>query len=260
MSKTAPIEHAFITAAGFGARMRPLTDDRSKPMVEVGGKPIIGHVLDRLVAAGVKYVGVNTFYKPESLEAYLQQYETAHPGLTITVIRENELMDTGGGIKGGLSTMPDAPFYVVSGDSYWEDSDAGDALKLMAAQFDPATMDMILMLKTLADMHPTRGSADYNIDNAGKLTRTPDKTGPYAWMSVRIIKDHSLFDNTPDTPFSFLTLMDKAQTAGRLHGYKHEGAWHHFSTPADIAAVNNLLAAQKKTVTEEPHAKRGPTI
>ena len=260
MSTSAPIEHAFITAAGLGERMRPLTDNCCKPMVEIGGKPIIGYVLDRLVAAGIKYVGVNTFYKPESLETYLQQYETAHPGLTIAPIREDVLLNTGGGIKNGLGTMPDAPFFVISGDSFWEDADAGAALSLMAQQFDPAKADIMLLLKDLKDMHPTEGSPDYNIDNTGKISRSLDKTGAYAWTSIRIIKNHAVFDNTPDTPFSFLTLMDRAEAAGKLQGMLHTGQWHHFSTPADVAAVNLHLVTQKKTANDEPLLMRPPSI
>ena len=261
MNKNAPIEHAFITAAGLGERMRPLTNDRCKPMVEVAGQPIIGHVLDRLVAAGIKYVGVNSFYKPDNLEAYLQQYGAAHPGLTITIVREDILLNTGGGIKNALSTMPDAPFFVISGDSFWDDDPSGAALDLMAQHFNPATTDIMLLLKDLNEMHPTEGSADYDIDNNRNLTRSPTKTGAYAWTSIRIIKNKTIFDNTPDTPFSFLELLDRAQAVGKLQGLLHAGAWHHFSTPADIMAVNNYVALQKKILgTEELPLKRAPTF
>lgn len=258
-----PIKNAIITAAGKGERMRPLTNDGCKPMVMVAGQPIIGHVLDRLIDAGVTYVAVNTHYKPDSLIAYLQQYAITHPGLTIKTLHEDELLDTGGGIKNLLRIMPepDQPFYVISGDSYWEDSAAGSVLTLMADSFDPTQSDIMLLLKKLKDMHPTAGSPDYDIDEKlGKPSRSMAKTGSYAWTSVRIIKNHAVFDNTPQGAFSFLTLMDRAEKAGRLQGLLHEGAWHHFSTPADVAAINNLTALQKKTVTEEPPQRRAPAI
>lgn len=265
------IKNAIITAAGLGTRMHPLTVDRCKPMVEVAGQPIIGHVLDRLVAAGITHVGINTHYKPDGLNAYLQDYAAANPGLSIRTLHEDVLLDTGGGIKNLLQVMPDPdqPLFVVSGDSYWEDSTQGAALQRMAAAFDPNRSDMLLLLKKRADMTPTAGSADYHIDNQGNLTRSHDQTGPYAWTSIRIIKNHKLFDNTPDTPFTFRILMDQAQNVGRLQGMLHDGAWHHFSTPADVAAVNNLMSAQKKTLAPglepstpaQPHpAKRGPQI
>ncbi len=246
---TVTITKAIVTAAGLGSRMQPLTADRCKPMVEVDGKPIIGHVLDRLVAAGVRHVAVNTHYKPEGLKAYLHDYQAAHPGLSIKTLHEDVLLDTGGGIKNLLPLLPDPDqaFYVVSGDSFWEDAPNGQALQLMAARFDPAQSDILLLLKDLQAMSPTHGSADYSIDSQGNLTRSLDKTAPYAWTSIRIIKNHAVFDGTPAGPFSFLTLLDQAQSRGRLQGMQHEGVWHHFSTPADIAAVNQLLQAQKKT-------------
>lgn len=250
------IKNAIITAAGLGTRMHPLTNDRCKPMVEVDGKPIIGHVLDRLVAAGITHVGINTHYKPDGLNDYLQDYAAAHPNLTIRTLHEDVLLDTGGGIKNLLQIMPDPdqPLFVVSGDSYWEDAAVGSALTLMAKDFDAGKSDIVLLMKKLADMTPTKGSADYHIDNQGNLTRSLDQSGPYAWTSIRIIKNHSLFDNTPDTPFTFRILMDQAQAAGRLQGAVHTGQWHHFSTPADINAVNNLIDAQKKTLAAIPPA------
>lgn len=254
-----PITNAIITAAGKGERMRPLTDNICKPMVVVDGQPIIGHVLDRLVASGVNNVVINTHYKPESLLAFLQQYETSHPGLKISTLHEDVLLDTGGGIKNCMTLLPaDEPVIVVSGDSYWEDSDWGPALSLMQQRFDPAKMDMILLVKDVLEMHPTAALGDYDIDENGVLTRSLDKKGMYAWTSIRIIKNNSIFDGTPEGPFSFLPLMDKAQAAGRLHGMAHGGHWHHFTTPADVAAVNNMNAlqqqattAQKKTIAPE---------
>lgn len=253
-TNTRIIRNAIVTAAGLGNRMQPLTADRCKPMVEVDGKPIIGHVLDRLVAAGVTHVAVNTHYKAEGLRAYLQDYAAAHTGLTIQTLHEDVLLDTGGGIKNLLQVMPepDQPFFVVSGDSFWEDASQGQALQLMAQRFDPTQTDILLLLKDLREMTPTSGSSDYEIDLKGNLTRSLDKTALYAWTSIRIIKNHALFENTPEGPFSFLTLLDQAQAKGRLQGLLHEGVWHHFSTPADIDAVNNLLRLQKKTLTAAP--------
>lgn len=235
------IDQAFITAAGRGERMRPLTDECCKPMVIVQDKPIIGHVLDKLRAAGVRRIGVNSFYKPEGLEAYLQQYARQYPELTLTVVREDTLLDTGGGIKNGLPTiLSDRPFYVVSGDSYWEDAAGHSVLKDMAQAFNPATMDMMLLLRNLSSMTITKGSGDYDIRANGQIVRSLNQSGQYAWTSVRIIKNNSLFKGTPEGPFSFRILMDEAEKSGRLYGHIHQAEWHHFSTPADVEAVNRL--------------------
>lgn len=245
MNQPPIIEHAFITAAGWGKRMLPLTEDRPKPMVEAAGKPIIAHVLDRLVATGVKHIVINLFYKPEILQQFLQQYEAAHPGLTIVTVKEETLLDTGGGIRNGLDTLPDGPFYIVSGDSFWEDSGPIPALAQLAREWDGEKMDMLLLLQTLKDMYPTAGTGDYHMDTAGKLKRAGDKSGAYAWTSVRIIKNKRLFDGTPEGPFSFLDLMDAAQSAGKLYGTILKGQWHHLTSPDDVRAVNAYFASSK---------------
>lgn len=252
-----PITTAIITAAGKGERMRPLTNDRCKPMVEVAGQPIIGHVLNRLQEAGVTHVSINTHYKPESLRDYLQQYQDTHTGLTIKILHEDVLLDTGGGIKNLLQTLPDpeSPFYVVSGDSYWEDS-GFSVLNHMAENFDPEAKDIQLLLKDLKDMHPTVGTADYDIDKSGNISRSQNQTGLYAWTSVRIIKNKSVFDNTPEQPFTFRILMDRAEQNGRLQGIRHSGQWHHFSTPADVAAVNNLSTPETTAIRGAPAVGR----
>lgn len=241
MTADKTIDHAFITAAGRGERMKPLTDECCKPMVLVQGKPIIGHVLDRLWAAGVRHIGVNSFYKPEGLESYLQHYQAEHAGLHITVMRETTLLDTGGGIKNGLASMPDKPFFIVSGDSYWEDNPGTSALTAMAQKFDAQRMDMLFLLRARSKMTVTAGAGDYDIEPDGKIVRSLDQSGQYVWTSVRIIKNKALFNGSPEGPFSFRLLMDEAQHKNRLYGHIHEGEWHHFSTAADVEAVNNLL-------------------
>lgn len=244
MNTTLLIEHAFITAAGWGRRMLPLTDNIPKPMVVVAGQPIIGHVLDRLVRAGVKHVVVNLFYKPEPLQQFLRDYEAAHPEVKIVTIREKTLLDTGGGIRNGLATLPDRPFYVVSGDSFWEDGASGPALLRMAQQWNGDTMDMLLLLQELGTMRPTAGTGDYDIDQQGKIHRSLAQKGLYAWTSVRIIKNKSLFEGMPEGPFSFRDMLDAAEARGRLYGTIHDGQWHHLTTPADVGTVDLYFAAR----------------
>ena len=90
--------HAFILAAGMGKRLRPYTDSIPKPMVAVGGQPIIDRTIDKLIEAGVTQVTINTHYMADILEAHLRKRKD----IEITFSREETLLDTGGGIKNAL--------------------------------------------------------------------------------------------------------------------------------------------------------------
>jgi MurNAc alpha-1-phosphate uridylyltransferase len=232
-------DHAFILAAGMGTRLRPYTDNCPKPMVEIGGRPIIDQVLDRLQEAGVTDVTVNLHYMAGMMETHLRQRSA--PRLTFS--HETALLDTGGGVKNALGTMGRNPFFITAGDSVWTDGPPGAALDRMVAAWDPAKMDMLLLLQPLTHMTLTEGRGDYDVLPDGRAVRSRDKSGVAMWTSVRLCKP-SLFDDTPDGPFSFLTLMDRAEAQGKLYALMHDGDWHHISTPSDLERVNAAIAAQ----------------
>src|ERR1700679_1498727 len=91
-------ETAMILAAGRGERMQPLTLQKPKPLLEVGGRTMLDRALDKLLAQGVKRAVVNTFYLAEQIEAHL----AARRDIDIIISRETEILDTGGGIKNAL--------------------------------------------------------------------------------------------------------------------------------------------------------------
>src|SRR5690348_2144756 len=107
----------MIMAAGLGTRMRPLTNDRPKPMVMVGGKPLIDHAIDRLIAAGVKLIVVNVHYRAEMLISHLKRRSD---GTKILVSEEtDELLGTGGGVAKALSFFEGESFFIHNSDSIW---------------------------------------------------------------------------------------------------------------------------------------------
>lgn len=233
-------ERAFITAAGMGKRLRPYTDNCPKPLVYAGGRALIDYALDKLAAAGVKNVTVNLHYLGGLIETHLMNRSKPH----ITFSHERELLDTGGGIKKALPAMGPAPFYIIAGDSLWTDG-MEPALDRLAAAWNPAKMDLLLLLQPLARMSVTPGTGDYDMEPDGRITRNTCRKGAYMWTSIRIC-DPGLFDNSPDGAFSFLELMDKAQARGRLYGLVHDADWYHISTAEDLDRVNAHLGAQKR--------------
>jgi N-acetyl-alpha-D-muramate 1-phosphate uridylyltransferase len=229
----------MILAAGLGTRMRPLTLTRPKPLIDVAGRPLIDHILDLLGEAGVKTAVVNVHYLADLLEHHLGGRRQA-PHVIVSDERA-ALLDSGGGVKKALPHLGDAPFYVLNSDSFWIDGPRPNLLRLAEA-FDPARMDMLLLLASTATSTGYDGVGDFAMDPAGVLRRRREReVVPFAYAGVCIVNP-LLFSGTPDGPFSLNLLFDKAAAGGRLHGLRLDGAWLHVGTPEAIAAAEDRLA------------------
>lgn len=227
-------DHAFVLAAGLGTRLRPHTDTLPKPLVPVNGRPLLDYIFDHLKDAGVTHITVNLHHKPDRLREFL----ATRDDVAVTQSFEDELLDTGGGVKKALGSLGGKPFYLINGDAFW----VGPALRDIAAAFDPAKMDILLLLQPVAAMQLTEGVGDYDLLPDGRAVRNRAKTGTHMFAGIRLCRPE-IFADTPDGKFSFLTLMDAAEAAGRLYGLAHAGDWHHISTPDDLAAVDAAMRA-----------------
>jgi MurNAc alpha-1-phosphate uridylyltransferase len=228
-------DRAFILAAGKGTRLKPWTDTMPKPMVPVGGVPIIGHTLQKLEKAGVSDVMINLHHLPDVLEDYLQKIQRP----SIHYSHEDVLLETGGGTQKVLPFFEDRPFYMINGDALWSEKGV-PALDRLGDAFDADTMDILLLLQPVGQMTLTGGVGDYDLLPDGRAVRRTDKGGTHMFAGVRITVP-SIFDRQVGVPYSFLELMDRAQDAGRLHGLVHDGHWHHISTPEDLDRVNAAI-------------------
>lgn len=227
---------AFILAAGKGTRLRPYTDTLPKPMVSIAGKPIIDHLVGKLKEIEIKNVIINLFYLGDSIKDYFKN--TKQPYLIFS--DEDEILETGGGVKNALHHIKDDVFFLINGDAFWVDSDEESVLSTLNNQWNPEKMDILLLLQPVSEMKLTKGIGDYNISDNGRAVRSHDQSGDYMFAGVRLTKK-SVFENTPNTPFSFLKLMDEAEKKGKLFGVVHQGDWHHISTANDLKAVNESL-------------------
>lgn len=236
MTKTIPSK-AFILAAGHGTRLRPFTETRPKPLVEVNARTLLDRTLDQLCAAGVRDAVLNTHYLAEQIPAHLAERND----ITLHYSAEPELLDTGGGIKAAIHHFDEA-FYVLSGDGLWE---GDDTLRAMAEAWDDRKMDILILLQPIDRMTLTQGVGDYDLDAEGRARRCLDKSGAYMFTSMRI-NSPRIFDAAPDGAFSYLDLLDEAQEKGRLYGIVHDGDWHHISTPDDLEAVDAVYRRQEK--------------
>lgn len=233
------IDQGFILCAGFGTRMRPLTDTMPKPMVPINGKPMVDHVLDSFAAHGIDRAIINTHYLGDVLKDHLKNRKD----ITITLSHEDDILDTGGGIVKALPLLEEGAFYISSGDSYLQDGQGESALYRMEDAWDADKMDILILLQPVENMILTHGVGDYDLDKNGRATRSLDQSGAYMFTSLRINAPH-IFDDTPSGAFSYLQLLDQAQARGRLYGIVHNGDWHHISTPDDVTRVNDALSLQ----------------
>lgn len=227
----------MIMAAGFGQRMRPLTNGKPKPLVEVAGQPLIDYGLQRLAEAGCHLAVVNVHYLADQIEAWAKRH--ASPRIVISDERQ-ELLDTGGGIVKALPLLGDEPFFVVNSDSIWIDKER-PALERLKARWDETRMDCLLLL-----CHPERtigydGHGDFLLDADGRLTGRVAKgeTG-LAYIGAYLVHPR-LFANIGVSKFSMNLLWDKAIAQGRLFGIEHQGRWLHVGTPDAIPLAERAL-------------------
>ncbi|PZQ48637.1 MAG: nucleotidyltransferase family protein [Micavibrio aeruginosavorus] len=226
-------QKAFILAAGKGTRLRPYTDAMPKPMVAIAGRSIIRRTIEKLSDVGVKEIVINLHHLGDVLKQHLQ--DISQPRLILS--EEQDLLETGGGIKHALHHFGNDPFYIINGDALWEEGTGAPILERLANAWDGTAMDILQMVQPKDKMALTGFVGDYDMDNKGRLTRSKEKQGAYMFGGIRIAHPR-IFKDSPDGAFSFLQLMDKAQEEKKLFGIAHNGEWYHISTPEDLHAVD----------------------
>jgi MurNAc alpha-1-phosphate uridylyltransferase len=230
---------AMVLAAGFGTRMRPLTDTTAKPLVKLGGRTLLDHALDHLVAAGVETVAVNAHWQADSVAAHLANRPT--PPRTF-LLREEHLLDTGGAVRAALPVLGADPFFVVNGDAFWLNGPIL-ALQRLAGAFDE-TVDAVLLLQRTSHVHADVGYGDFALDKWGKPRRRREReVVPYIFAGVQLIHPRLMAAMPPDDAFSMNRAWDSALAADRLRGVVHDGIWFHLSSPPDLLEAEQILEA-----------------
>jgi MurNAc alpha-1-phosphate uridylyltransferase len=232
------VNTAMIMAAGKGTRMMPLTADRPKPLVEVGGVALLDHVLDHLRDAGVGKIVVNAHYLADQVEAHLAAHAT---DFDVSISDERELLrDTGGGLVQALPMISDDPFICVNADNWWT-NDGQNAIARLMAHWDAARMDVLMLLVPLATAYNSQGIGDFNMDADGRLSRrVGDAPAPYVWTGIQLLSKKLIVD-PPSDVFSTNVFWDRAIAEGRCMGLVHEGMWFDVGYPAAISATEDRL-------------------
>lgn len=231
-----PPTTAMVLAAGLGLRMRPLTDDRPKALVEVGGRALIDHVLDRLIEVGVQRAVVNVHAFADRLEAHLAKRRD----LEILISDERRaLLETGGGLRKARPLLGDTVILVANIDSIWTDS---DALPRLIAAWNPAVMDDLLLTIPVENALGFHGPGDFSRAPDGRLAhRGAEASAPLAYMGVHMLEP-ALIETWAPGPHGMFPHWMHFGRKGRLHGVVAEGAWMHVGDPAARAAAEARLA------------------
>ena len=228
---------AMVLAAGLGLRMRPLTERMPKPLVSVAGRPLLDHVLDKLGEADVGEAIVNVHYLPDQIIDHVA--ERKRPRVIISDER-NQVLGTGGGVVKALPLLGDAPFFHLNADTLWIDG-VRPNLSRLAEAFDPARMDILLLMAPTAGSIGYEGNGDYAMLPDGALRkRREHQVVPFVYAGVAIISP-TVFTGAPRGEFSLTKIFDTANEQERLFGLRLDGTWMHVGTPDAIGAAEEAF-------------------
>lgn len=219
----------MLFAAGLGTRMRPLTEDRPKPMIPVAGRPLLDHALALARSADCGPIVVNTHYRAAQIERHLA-------GQSVQISHEPVLLETGGGLRAALPLLGPGAVMILNCDVIWTGL---NPLAQLAASWDPSRMDGLLLTLPAAQATGHLGSGDFLTDSAGHLGRAHGQPGD-VYLGAQILKTDALAD-VAQPIFSLNLLWDRMILGQRLFGLRHKGGWCDVGHPGSIPLAEALL-------------------
>lgn len=214
-------------AAGFGTRMKALTQDRPKPLIEVAGKPLIDHALALAEDAGCTPIVANLHYKAEMLTAYLG------PKGVQTIAEAPDILETGGGLRHALPLLGNGPVMTSNTDAVW----AGpNPIRALLSTWDAERMDALLICIPKEQAIGHEGQGDFILSPEGRITRGPGAV----YGGIQILKTDLLHD-IPEPVFSLNRVWDMMLDRDRLFGLSYSGHWCDVGHPAGITMAEEML-------------------
>jgi MurNAc alpha-1-phosphate uridylyltransferase len=217
----------MLFAAGFGTRMRELTQDRPKPLIPVGGRPLIDHALDLARAVNPPRIVANTHYKAQMLMDHLSPQ-----GVEISN-EQPDILDTGGGLRAALPQLGHGPVITMNTDAIWS---GPNPVQLALDAWDPTRMDALLVCIPLPRAIGRLGGGDFASDDQSHISRG----GDLVYGGVQIIKPDGLHD-IPEPTFSLNLLWNRMGTKNRLCAVEYPGFWCDVGHPEGIPQAEAVL-------------------
>ena len=221
---------AMILAAGYGKRMRPLTDRTPKPLLEAGGRPLIQYHIEALRDAGVGDIVINTGWLGEQLPARLGDGEAL--GVRLHWSHEGAPLETAGGVRRALPLLGPAPFILVNGD-IWTDYDFRHLGPL--AEGDDAHL-------VLVDNPPHNPGGDFHLTGRGRVSDNAEPRLTYP--GIALLRP-ALFERLEEGERRLAPVLRAAMAAGRVSGEHHRGHWWDIGTPERLAELDRFLAGRR---------------
>lgn len=237
---------AMILAAGFGERLRPLTETTPKPLLQVGGKPLIQYHIENLARAGVREIVINTAWLGEMIEAYVG--DGSRFGVDVLWSRECRPLETGGGIRRALPLLGPDPFLVINGD-VWTDYD-------VASLVDRSWSEAIDAHLVLVPNPPFKTEGDFTLCDRG-LVHYPaagERSLTFSGISVMRPEIFALYPSASER-FPLRSVLDSSVRAGSISGEVHEGQWWDVGTVERLEMLNAMLAGYSLDASRKPRMR-----
>lgn len=232
------IKTGMALAAGLGTRMRPLTNDRPKALVEVGGKALVDWALDRFAATGVERAVVNVHHFADSMEQHLAGW-SGQPAVTISDERD-EVLETGGGVAKALPLLGSDPIFISNIDAIWVDEGERE-LDRMRAAWNSDEMDVLLLLAPLERTLGFDGAGDFYLGEDCRLDWRGDRpSAPYAYAGVQI-HNPQIMSGRPVARYSMTEIWRELIPQGRVRGLPMNAFWMHVGDPEARAQAEARL-------------------
>lgn len=235
--KMPKIKTAMVLAAGYGTRLKPLTDRVPKPLVPVAGRPMMDFALEKLKAYGVQEIVINVSHLKDQLVAHL----AARKDFTFKISEETEPLETGGGLKKARPLLGSKPVFVINSDIIWTDS-GQTALARLASHWDGAKMDFLLLAQSKSRAVGHDKGEDHLFVKRENTIGWNDADAPYVIAGVYIFHPRVLA-GAPDGKFSVKILWHQALAQNRLFCLPHHGRWFQTGTIAHIETTEEQLKA-----------------
>jgi MurNAc alpha-1-phosphate uridylyltransferase len=217
----------MLFAAGFGTRMKHLTANQPKPLVQVGGKALIDHSLEIARAVSPETILANLHYLPEMLIEHLAGSDVQ------TIVEQPDILETGGGLRNALPILGQGPVITMNTDAIWV---GPNPVQMALDAWNPDEMDALLVCVPVDQTVGYSGNGDFSIAANGQLTRGAG--GVYG--GVQIIKTQGL-EAIEESAFSLNLLWDEMLSNNRLYGLSYTGRWCDVGHPDGIGLAEKMM-------------------